>query len=123
MIKLKDYLMGRDKEFPLDMLQAQNAAELLARINWLFGNLKLKPKVSSGYRPSAYNRQIGGAKMSTHTVCAGVDLHDPDGMLAARMLDNLDLLEECGLWIENPRHTKNWVHLDMKTRKNRIFNP
>lgn len=123
MITLKEYLMGREKEFPLDMLQAQNAAELLARINWLFGTLKLKPKVSSGYRPSAYNSSIGGAKMSTHTVCAGIDLHDPDGMLAAKMLDHLDLLEECGLWLENPQYTKNWVHLDMKQRKNRVFNP
>lgn len=123
MITLKEYLMGREKDFPLDMLQAQNAAELLARINWLFGTLKLKPKVSSGYRPSAINKKIGGAKMSTHTVCAGIDLHDPDGMLAARMLDHLDLLEECGLWLENPQFTKNWIHLDMKQRKNRVFNP
>ncbi len=123
MITLKEYLMGRDKDFPLDMLQAQNAAELLARINWLFGTLKLKPSVSSGYRPSVINKKIGGSKMSTHTVCAGIDLHDPDGMLAAKMLDHLDLLEECGLWLENPQYTKNWIHLDMKQRKNRVFNP
>lgn len=123
MITLKDYLMGRDKEYPLDMLQAQNAADLLSRVNWLFGSLEIHAKVSSGYRPSAINKKIGGAKMSTHTVCAGIDLHDPDGMLAAKMLDHLDLLEECGLWLENPRFTEKWVHLDIKQRKNRIFNP
>lgn len=123
MITLKEYLMGRDKEFPLDMLQAQNAADLLARINWLLGTLKIKAKVSSGYRPTAINKSIGGAKMSTHTVCAGIDLYDPDGMLAAKMLDHLDLLEQCGLWLENPKYTKNWVHLDTKQRKNRVFNP
>jgi uncharacterized protein YcbK (DUF882 family) len=89
MITLKDYLMDRDKDFPLDMLQAQNAADLLARVNWLFGSLEIHAKVSSGYRPSAINKKIGGAKMSTHTVCAGIDLHDPDGMLAAKMLDHL----------------------------------
>lgn len=123
MITLKEYLMGRDKDFPLDMLQAQNAADLLSRVNWLFGSLEIHAKVSSGYRPSAINKKIGGAKMSTHTVCSGIDLHDPDGMLAAKMLDHLDLLEECGLWLENPRFTEKWVHLDIKQRKNRIFNP
>lgn len=123
MITLKEYLMGRDKEYPLDMLQAQNSADLLARINWLFGTLEIHATVSSGYRPSAINKKIGGAKMSTHTVCAGIDLHDPDGMLAAKMLDHLDLLEQCGLWLENPKDTPTWVHLDTKQRKNRIFNP
>jgi uncharacterized protein YcbK (DUF882 family) len=129
MITVSEYLMGRDKDFPLDMLQARNMAELLSRVNWLFGTLELYPTVSSGYRPSAINKRIGGAKMSTHTVCAGIDLHDPDGMLAAKMMDHLDLLEQCGLWLEDPRYTKSksgsggWVHLDMKQRKNRVFVP
>jgi len=123
MITPEEYLMGRDKEFPLDMLQAQNMANLLARVNWLLGKLNIQAKVSSGYRPSAINRKIGGAKMSTHTVCAGIDLHDKDRSLADLLRDNLDLLEECGLWLEHPDHTLSWVHLDTKQRKNRIFIP
>lgn len=123
MITLKDYLMGREKEYPLDMLQAQNAADLLSRVNWLLGSLEIHAKVSSGYRPSAINKRIGGAKMSTHTVCAGIDLYDEGGRLAALMLDHLDLLESCGLWLENPRETIGWIHLDTKPRKNRVFNP
>lgn len=115
--------MGRDKEFPLDMQQARNMAELLARVNFVLGKLDLKVKVSSGYRPSAINKQVGGAKLSTHTVCAGVDLVDKDGMLAAKMLDHLDLLEEVRLWLENPKYTNGWIHLDMKQRKNRVFIP
>jgi hypothetical protein len=118
-----EYLMGRDKEFPLDIQQTRNMAELLSRVNWLFGTLELHPKVSSGYRPAAINKKAGGAKMSTHLVCSGIDLYDPDGMLAAKMLDHLDLLEECGLWLENPEHTPGWTHLDIKQRKNRVFNP
>ena len=115
--------MGRDKEFPLDMMQARNMAELLSKINYLFGKLDLHAIVSSGYRPTSINRQIGGAKMSTHTVCAGIDLHDKDGFLAAKMKDNLDLLEEIGLWMESPAHTTGWIHMDIKQRKNRIFIP
>jgi uncharacterized protein YcbK (DUF882 family) len=128
MITVEQYLMGRDKEFPLDMLQLRNMADLLSRVNWLFGTLEIHAKVSSGYRPSHINKKIGGAKMSTHTVCAGIDLHDHDGMLAARLLDHLDLLEAAGIWMENPDYTKTgsgsgWVHLDTKQRKNRVFIP
>lgn len=123
MITVSEYLMGRDKEFPLDMLQARNMAELLSKVNYLFGKLDLHAKVSSGYRPASINKKIGGAKMSTHTVCAGIDLADPDGNLAIVMKKNVELLKELGLYLENPDFTKGWIHLDFKTRKNTIFNP
>lgn len=132
MITLKEYLMGRDKDFPIDMNQARNAAELLSRVNYLFGGLNLKATVSSGYRPSSINKTIGGAKLSTHTVCAGIDLADPFGKIGLLLSKRTDLLQECGLWLENPLYTIKhnqdgskvyWVHLDIKERKNRIFNP
>jgi hypothetical protein len=123
MILPKEYLMGRDKDFPLDMLQATNMANLLSRVNHLIATLKIEARVTSGYRPTALNKTIGGAKMSTHTVCAGIDLSDRDGSLGRLLRANSRLLEEYGLWLENPDFTKGWVHLDTKTRKNRIFNP
>lgn len=123
MIDLKTYLMGRDKEYPISIEQAQNAAKLLARVNWLLGTLRINAKLSSGYRPGTYNVKAGGAQKSTHLMCSGIDLHDPDGMLACKMLDHLHLLEEAGLWLENPKATPKWVHLDIKERKNRVFNP
>ena len=132
MITLKEYLMGRDKDFPLDMQQARNAADLLSRVNYLFGRLNLKATVSSGYRPSSINKTIGGAKLSTHTVCAGIDLIDPFGKIGILLTKRTDLLQEIGLWLENPLYTikhnqdgskTHWVHLDIKERKNRIFNP
>lgn len=123
MILPDEYLMGRDKDFPLDMRQAVNMADLLARINHLFSALKIDPRVSSGYRPSSINKAIGGAKMSTHTVCAGVDVHDYDGKIGSTLRKNQKILEEYGLFLENPDFTKGWVHLDTKQRKNRTFNP
>lgn len=132
MITLKEYLMNRDKDFPLDMQQARNAADLLSRVNYLFGRLNLKTTVSSGYRPSSINKTIGGAKLSTHTVCAGIDLIDPFGKIGILLTKRTDLLQEIGLWLENPLYTikhnqdgskTHWVHLDIKERKNRIFNP
>ena len=129
MMTLNEYLMGRDKDFPLDMLQARNAADLLARVNWLFGTLELHAKVSSGYRPSAINKSVKGAKNSAHMSCQAIDLNDPGGMLSAKMLDHLDLLEKCGLYLENPKYTiKNgaqWTHLQSRAPKSRsrVFNP
>lgn len=132
MITLKEYLMDRDKEFPLDILQARNAADLLSRINYLFGRLNISARVSSGYRPAAINKTIGGAKLSTHTVCAGIDIEDVHGKIGILLSRRPELLAECGLWMEHPNYTvKNkedgskvfWVHLDIKERKNRIFIP
>jgi len=131
MITVEDYLMGRDKEFPLDMLQARNMANLLSRVNFLLATLKIETTVSSGYRPSALNKKIGGAKMSTHTVCAGIDLHDSFGKIGTLLTIRKDLLEKCGLYLENPSYTKkevnglmvSWIHLDIKKRNNIIFNP
>jgi len=123
MITPEQYLMGRDKTYPLDMQQARNMANLLARVNFLLATLKIQTTVSSGYRPSAINKTIGGAKLSTHTVCAGIDLYDHDGSIAKLLKSKQDILEFVGLWMEEPSFTKGWLHLDTKQRKNRIFNP
>jgi hypothetical protein len=129
MITVTEYLMNRDKEFPLDMLQARNMADLLSRVNWLFGSLEIHAKVSSGYRPSAINKKVNGAKNSAHISCQAIDVSDPGGMLAAKMLDHLDLLEECGLYLENPKFTVRngieWIHLQSRApgSGSRVFNP
>jgi len=132
MISLSEYLMGRDKEFPLDMQQALNAADLLSRVNYLFGRLNLSGEVSSGYRPSAINKGIEGAsKGSMHIHCRAIDIKDPFFKIGQTLLARVDLLESCGLWMEHPDYTKKivdgkiirWQHLDTKERKNRIFIP
>jgi hypothetical protein len=129
MISVTEYLMGRDKEFPLDIQQARNMAELLSRVNWLFGTLELHATVSSGYRPSAINKRVNGAKNSAHMTCEAIDLKDPGGLLSEKMLDHLDILEKCGLYLENPKYTiKNgvqWTHLQSRAPKSgsRVFNP
>ena len=124
-ISVEEYLMGRDKDYPLDHLQLRNMAELLSRVNWLLGILDWETKVSSGYRPSALNRTVGGAKMSTHTLCAGIDLVGVD--LARHLNANRELLEKCDLYLEHPDYTvgktTGWTHCDIKKRNNRVFIP
>ena len=123
MITVTDYLMGRDRQDPLDMLQTRNMAELLSRVNHLMASLGFDPKLSSGYRPSRINKSVGGAKMSTHTMCAGIDLLDPENKIGKFLKKNFLILEKYDLYLENPDHTPGWLHLDIKQRKNRVFNP
>lgn len=123
MITPKEYLMGRDKTYPITHDMAQNMADLLARINFLIAKLGINTVVTSGYRPDAINKQVGGAKKSNHTQCMAVDLKDSCGSIGKLLVNNVKLLEELGLFLESPEHTKGWVHLDTKQRKNRVFIP
>jgi len=122
-ISLETYLMGRDKNSPVSEEQLRNTANLLARVNMLLGLLTHKATVSSGYRPLSINSTVGGSKNSTHLLCMGVDLVDSDGYLANTILNDLSILEVCDLYLENPKFTKGWVHLDIRKRDNRVFNP
>ena len=128
------YLMGRDKDFPLDMLQARNMADFLSRANFLFATIcptiNYWPVLTSGYRPPPINKSIAGAKMSTHTVCAGGDfLDDSQGIIGQYLFKNQSILIDCGLYLEHPDYTisaktgSRWVHLDTKPRNNRVFIP
>lgn len=79
--------------------------------------------ISSGHRCAAYNKRIGGASGSQHILGNAADIVDTKQTLAKFLLANLPLLEANGLWMENPKSTPTWVHLDTKQRTNRVFNP
>jgi uncharacterized protein YcbK (DUF882 family) len=125
MITRDEVLMGRDKEFPLTPELEANLAKLLTALNKyraIYGSPML---VSSGYRPGHYNRDAGGAAHSSHVVCLACDFHDSDGQLKAWVAANLHVLEDCGLYMEDPTHTKTWLHLTVQAPKSghRVFIP
>lgn len=123
MITRAEVLMGRDREYPLSPQLEQNLEDLLRRLNnvrALYGKPML---VTSGYRPGGYNRAAGGAAKSCHLICKAADFSDPDGELAKWLLNNLDVLVEEGLWLENPKYTKGWVHLQTRPVAARVFKP
>lgn len=138
MISYSEFIMGRDKEFPLTVDLAINAAKTLAAVNYIRGRYGLPLKNSSGYRPGYYNVKAGGAENSSHLTCEAEDLEDlikvmvlyegkeiKIGEFAAWCLDNLDELKKAGLYMEHPAYTNGWVHLT--TRKppsgKRVFIP
>lgn len=63
---------------------------------------------NGGFRPQ--DCPIGAAK-SAHKIGRGVDNYDPDRRFASWCLAHPDELKACGLWMEDPRWTPSWVHL------------
>lgn len=126
MISRSEILMGRNKQYPLDGILEVNLEKLLKAVN-KFRAVYGKPmRVSSGYRPAAINATVkGAAKKSNHMKCLAVDFVDRDGKLAEYCLNNLKLLEEFGIWLEDPAFTKGWVHMQVVPPRsgNRVFKP
>lgn len=130
-----EILMGRDQTHPINQTQSDNLDNLIAALNPVRHAYGKPMKVSSGYRPGAYNTAAGGAKKSAHQDCQAVDIEDKDGKLAEFLLNNLDLLERHGLYLESPDYTyiinsqgvrqTGWIHLDIRGPKSgkRVFIP
>lgn len=125
MITRDEVLMGRDKDSPLTKELETNLTKLLMALN-AFRKIYGKPMVvSSGYRPEAVNAATpGAAKHSNHMICLACDFKD-DGKLDQYCVDNQDVLEKCGLYLEDPAHTPGWTHLQCVPPRsgNRIFIP
>lgn len=121
MIRKDEILMGRDAEYPLSDQFLVNLDQLLVAVNAL-RTLYGKPMyVSSGYRPGKYNVAAGGASNSSHLSCQAVDFRDGDG--AIKTFCTPKILEQCGLYMEDPKHTPTWCHVQVRPTANRIFIP
>ena len=130
-----ELLMGRDKLHPINQEQSDNLDKLIAAMNPVRHAWGKPMRVTSGYRPSSINASVGGAKLSAHQSCQAIDIADNDGLLANFLLNNLDILEENGLYLEDPRYTiivnskgdriSGWIHLDIRGPKSgkRVFIP
>ena len=136
MIKRPEHLMGREKEYPLTLENALNLADHLASVNYVRGRYGESLVVSSGYRPGHYNKQAGGAANSSHLRLLATDFKDhkkvvrqfPDGKyligeFANWCMDNIKELEAAELWLEDPRYTNGWAHLQSVRASQRVFIP
>lgn len=126
MITLPQYLVGRDKAYPLTEELLTNARETVAKANDLLLLFGEDRAVTSGYRPPAVNAKTpGAAKRSKHMTCQAIDLEDADGDLDEWCMNNQQRLVELGLWQEHPAATKGWCHLQIVPPKsgNRVYYP
>lgn len=125
MISRDEVLMNRDKEFPLSPELETNLTNLLVAVNKLRTLYGKAMTVSSGYRPGHYNKDAGGALNSPHVECLAIDVFDADGIIWNWVLLNLKSLKDFGLYMEDKRWCKGWVHFQYKKpiSGNRIFIP
>jgi len=140
MISEAQFFMGRDERYRdelSDEIQA-NARLTLERLNSALALAAAEgivpgvdpdtgTAVSSGWRPAAVNGATpNAAPNSTHIGAKACDIRDtPERELARWCLRNQDKLAAIGLWMEDPRWTPSWVHLQIVPPRsgNRVFVP
>lgn len=128
MISMQEILMGRAKLEDLDAETQANLTVLLEKINKLRAAYGKPLKVNDGYRRPQDTPKNGAAK-SKHLLGQAIDLDDDDSaFLWEWVKENLQLLQDIGLWIEDPRWTHGkgtWMHFQTVPPKsgNRIFVP
>ena len=123
-IDLAMYLMGRDEQYPPSPILLANANELILRVNNLLLDLpsSIQPThITSGYRPGHYNAKY--AARSAHVTCQAVDLADQYQKLSGHLNAFQDLLVLYELFMEDPRYTATWCHLQIRPTKRRVFIP
>jgi hypothetical protein len=82
--------------------------------------------VLSGARCAEHNAKVGGAKQSAHIEGRAVDVERTPTLLAFCTEANL---ERFGLYMEDPAHTSDWIHLSdrpytsWKPGTTRVFKP
>lgn len=134
MITRDDFFMGRDKAYPHDLTDEieANAQVTIDRANLLLTRFRAETgdtyarKVNSGWRPPSVNAATpGAARKSKHMLGQAIDIDDDNGALDEWCAANLLALEEIGLWLESPKHTDGWCHLQIVPPRsgNRVFIP
>lgn len=125
MIGISQYFRAYAGHAALTPAIAENAIDLLDRVNDLLGRAALAGWVPT-VNPATGNWISGednggwrppdcpvGAPLSAHKQGQAIDIADPDGWLDKFCLTEagLDALVELGLWLEHPGWTDGWCHL------------
>lgn len=127
MITYLGFYKGRDVTYKVALtdLIKQNAKVCIERVNKLLTIAGFTDRdASSGWRPAEVNAATpGAAKKSNHMLGLAVDVEDTDRQLQRWCLANTPTLEKLGLWMEHPRDTPTWTHLQTVPPRsgNRVF--
>jgi len=79
-------------------------------------------KTYGGFRPQSCPQ---GAAHSNHKLGLAVDRWDPLNRIDDWCMQHIEVLEECGIWIEHPDATPGWAHWQSVQPKSgrRVFLP
>lgn len=137
MITLAEYVGVHSQSKDWTPERQANATDLLARVNRVIRramddgvNFPVNPKTGSqisgntfgGFRPQDCPQ---GAPKSNHKEARGIDMYDRLNKIDAWCMNNFDVLEEEGIWIEHPSATNTWSHWQSVPPKsgNRAYYP
>ena len=109
----------------------KNAENLVLLVNSLFTEIEILTgkeitlNITSGWRPSKYNKEIGGALYSNHQKGLAIDLADLGNKKFNLLEINKGLLKMRGMAMEHKSATRSWLHLQSVLPKsgNLIFYP
>lgn len=134
MIAFNELIKGNSiADIPIE--HQHNLEELLKRINQIRTAYNIPMTVTSGYRSLQHHLEIYSRKgitdrskipmQSRHLYGQAVDIADADGKLKAWVLQNVNLLEDIGLWCEDFNATPTWCHFQIVSPKSgkRFFLP
>lgn len=125
MITMQEILMGRANFLDLPEDIQKNGEVLLTALNQFRKEYGKPMYVSSGYRSPFINQNTKGAsKTSAHMSLQACDFKD-NGELFEFIKKDPAVLERCNLYMEDPRWTPTWIHLQIRkpASGNRIFLP
>ena len=112
------------KESEVDVITLRNLEDLCRKINAL--GYQPPMRASSCLRSITDQKRINPSAMgSSHLYGCAVDIADPKGELKKWLETRYGELVNCGLYMENPKSTPTWVHLQSYAPRSmsRIFNP
>lgn len=127
-ISKDELLKGRDTQYPNDYTQevSDNLDKLLIPLNQIRDAYGKPMIVNSGWRPPSVNAATpGAATKSKHMIGLAADIADSDNAVMNWVLQNLDLMQQLGIFCEDFRWTPGWVHFGLgpPASGKRIFVP
>lgn len=112
------------KIWEVDKVTIRNLEDLIRKVNAL--GYQPPMRASSCLRSLKDQERINPKAMgSSHLYGCAVDIADPKGELKKWLETRYGELVNCGLYMENPKSTPTWVHLQSYAPRSmsRIFNP
>lgn len=112
------------KESEVDTVTLRNLEDLCRKINAL--GYQPPMRASSCLRSLKDQQRINPSAMgSSHLYGSAVDIADPKGELKKWLETRYGELVNCGLYMEDPKSTPTWIHLQIYAPKSmsRIFKP
>ncbi len=133
MLLEKDYFGKWINHPEADEQVKKNARALISKVSELLSRAGIKDiTVTSGFRPSDFNKSINGAKNSHHCFGNAIDIWDPQKTIGEFCSTNIEQLAELGLWVESLSRTHasdrpqaRWIHFQRVSPRSgsRIFLP